>query len=168
MTRNVLLILGLLAPVLAGSAACESGGPKRAQRATKTNETLVREVREAETAFAKTMALRDRNSFASHVSDEALFFGSQGVLRGKSAVVAGWERFFAGPDAPFSWEPEQVEVLDSGSLALSTGPVRDPDGKRIGTFNSIWRRETEGVWKVIFDKGCPPCDCPPGSSGQKK
>lgn len=26
-------------------------------------------------------------------------------------------------EAPFSWEPAQVEVLDSGTLALSSGPV---------------------------------------------
>jgi ketosteroid isomerase-like protein len=48
-----------------------------------------------------------------------------------------------------------VEVLDSGTLALSAGPVRDPKGQQIGTFNSIWRREADGSWKIIFDKGCP-------------
>jgi len=108
------------------------------------------------------MAARNHEAFASQVADEALFFGKQGVLRGKAEVVAGWKRFFEGPDAPFSWEPEQVEVIDSGTLALSTGPVRDPQGRRIGTFNSIWRREVDGRWKVLFDKGCPPCECPPG------
>jgi ketosteroid isomerase-like protein len=35
--------------------------------------------------------------------------------------------------------------------------VRDPDGRQIGTFNSVWRREADGSWKVVFDKGCPPC-----------
>jgi ketosteroid isomerase-like protein len=120
------------------------------------NAKLAQEVREAELAFAKTMALRDHAAFAGHVSDEAVFFGGQGVLRGKEAVAAAWRKFFDGPEAPFSWAPEQVEVLDSGALALSSGPVRDPGGKQIGTFNSIWRLE-KGRWKVIFDKGCPPC-----------
>jgi uncharacterized protein (TIGR02246 family) len=121
-----------------------------------SNEELAREVRAVETAFAKTMAARDGGAFASHVADEAVFFGKD-VLRGKAAVVAGWKSFFEGPDAPFSWEPEQVAVLDSGALALSSGPVRDPEGRRIGTFNSVWRREADGRWKVVFDKGCPPC-----------
>ena len=76
---------------------------------------------------------------------------------GKAAVVAGWKAYFDGVVAPFSWEPETVEVLDSGTLALTSGPVRGPDGKQIGTFNSIWRREADGRWKVVFDKGCPPC-----------
>jgi ketosteroid isomerase-like protein len=123
-----------------------------------TNEELVLQVREAENAFAKTMAARDHGSFESHIADEAIFFGKQGVLRGRAAVVAGWKPLFEGAKAPFSWEPERVEVLDSGMLAFSTGPVRDPEGRQIGTFNSIWRREADGRWKIVFDKGCPPCD----------
>jgi enterochelin esterase family protein len=27
----------------------------------------------------------------------------------------------------------------------------------VGTFNSIWRREKDGRWKIVFDNGC---DCP--------
>jgi ketosteroid isomerase-like protein len=126
-----------------------------------TGEDLGRQVRETEIAFAKTMAARDHAAFASYLSDEAVFFGQQRVLRGKAAVAAGWKQFFEGAAAPFSWEPERVEVLESGTLALSSGPVRDPEGRGIGTFTSIWRREADGRWKIVFDKGCPPCDCPP-------
>ena len=108
----------------------------------------------AERAFAKSMAERDEKAFAEHIADEAVFFGRT-TLRGKAQVLAGWARFFVGHQAPFSWEPDQVEVLGSGSLALSTGPVRDPSGKTIARFNSIWRLEAPGVWRVIFDKGSP-------------
>lgn len=116
----------------------------------------------AERAFAKSMADRDASAFATHVSDEAIFFNGDGVLRGKQEVLAAWSRFFKGKAAPFSWEPDRVEVLQSGTLALSTGLVRDPSGKVIGRFNSIWRREAPGVWRVVFDKGCPaePSDKP--------
>ena len=108
-----------------------------------------------ERAFAKSMADRDASAFAIHVSDEAIFFNGTGVLRGKKEVIAAWSRFFEGKIAPFSWEPDRVEVLKSGTLALSTGLVRDPAGKVIGRFNSIWRREAPGVWRVVFDKGSP-------------
>ena len=124
----------------------------------QSHEALVAQVRAAETAFAKTMADRDSVAFASFVADEALFFSNATtVLRGKTAVVNSWKRFFDGAAAPFSWAPETVEVLASGTLALTSGPVRDPDGRQVGTFNSIWRRERGGRWKVVFDKGCPPC-----------
>ena len=115
------------------------------------------EVRATETAFAKTMAARDHAAFAAMLADETIFFGSTRVLRGKAAVSEGWARFFEGPDAPFAWGPERVEVLESGRLALSTGPVFDPAGHRTGTFNSIWRREDDGRWRIVFDNGCPPC-----------
>jgi ketosteroid isomerase-like protein len=124
----------------------------------ESREELANQVRQAETAFAATMAKRDLNAFASFIADEAIFFGRD-ALRGRDAVVADWAQFYEGPTAPFSWRPEIVEVLDSGQLAISSGPVFDPSGKQVATFNSIWRREADGRWKVLFDKGsgyCPP------------
>ena len=114
-----------------------------------------RQVFAAESSFAASMANRDLEAFASHVSPEAIFFGDSAVMRGKRAVLEGWRTFFAGSKAPFSWKPDVIEVLQSGKLAISNGPVFDPAGKRIGSFSSIWRREPDGSWQIIFDKGCP-------------
>jgi len=135
--------------VLAAVSPAPSPGP---------TAELAAQVRATEIAFAKSMADRDHAAFTAHLADEAVFFG-RGVLRGKTAVAEGWKRLYEGPKAPFSWEPEKVEVLASGTLGLSSGPVYDPDGKRVGTFNSIWRREADGQWRIVFDNGCPPCDC---------
>jgi ketosteroid isomerase-like protein len=112
-----------------------------------------------ERAFAKTMADRNHPQFASFIAQEAVFFSEPKALRGKQEVAAAWARFFTAIDAPFSWEPDEVEVLDSGTLALSSGPVRDPQGKLIARFTSIWRRTTAGTWEIIFDKGNDVCDC---------
>ncbi len=127
--------------------------------AAPPNEELVRAVTDTETAFAKSMADRDHAAFGRFLSDEAIFVGPNRVLRGKAEIATGWKRFFDGPQAPFSWKPERVEVLSSGKLALSSGPVFDPSGQRIGTFNSVWRREKGGAWKIVLDNGCPACDC---------
>jgi len=115
------------------------------------------QVRQTEQAFAQTMADRDFDAFRRFLSAEAVFFSASGVLRGAGAVAAAWRPYFDGPEPPFSWRPETVEVLDSGALALSSGPVFDPAGQRVGTFNSIWRREIDGTWKVVFDKGEKAC-----------
>jgi len=122
-------------------------------------EALAATVRAREVAFAKTMADRDHGAFAAFVSEEAVFVGRT-VLRGRHAVAEGWKAYFEGPRAPFSWAPERVEVVDSGTLALSTGPVFDPEGERTGTYNSTWRLEKDGEWRVVLDNGCPPCRCP--------
>jgi ketosteroid isomerase-like protein len=124
------------------------------------NAALEQQVLEAERAFARTMAERDFPQFTTFLADEAIFFSGDEPLRGKEATAVGWKPFFETPAAPFSWTPEQVEVLDSGTLALSTGPVLNPEGTRIATFNSIWRLEAPGQWRVVFDKGAPVCACP--------
>ena len=121
--------------------------------------TLEAEVRTAEQAFAKTMADRDHAAFVSHLAEDAVFIGRE-PLRGRDAVAAGWKAYYEGPQAPFSWAPELVVVSAGGTLALSSGPVHDPSGERVGTFNSTWRRDPDGRWRVVFDKGCPPCACP--------
>jgi ketosteroid isomerase-like protein len=120
---------------------------------------LADQVRDTERAFAKTMADRNHAAFVSFLSEEAIFMGQADTLRGKRAVAQAWQRFYDGAQPPFSWEPDRVEVLESGTLGLTSGPVRDPQGRRIGTFNSVWRRDSTGSWKIVFDKGCPPCDC---------
>ena len=147
---NRLSVLCAFSIVLVGSAVNAAEPPNIAQ--------LAAEVRQAEQAFARSMADRNLAAFASLLSKEAVFFSDK-VLRGKTAVIAGWKPLFEQPEAPFSWEPAEVEVLDSGTLAISSGPVRNREGKQVGVFNSIWRRESDGRWRVIFDKGCPPCDC---------
>jgi ketosteroid isomerase-like protein len=118
-----------------------------------------RDVWTTEMAFAKTMADRDHAAFVSFLADETVFFGGKSMLRGKKAVGDGWHRYYEGAAAPFSWGPDRVAVLDSGTLAMSSGPVFDPQGNRTGTFNSVWRLEVDGRWRIVFDKGCPPCDC---------
>ena len=130
------------------SAALISALPCHAQ------SVLKRQVFAAESSFAASMAKRDLEAFASHISPEAIFFGDTTVMRGKRAVIDGWRGFFVDPAAPFSWKPDVIEVLPSGNLAISNGPVFDPSGKKVGSFSSIWRREADGSWQIIFDKGC--------------
>lgn len=144
--RRLLITLLLAAGVLSAKAPA--------------NAELKQQVIETERAFAKTMAQRDHRAFMTFVSSEAVFFSGEKPLHGKQAVAEWWKRHYEKPEAPFSWEPESVEVLESGVLALSTGPVHDSKGKLVGTFTSIWRLEAPGIWRIVFDKGNPVCDRP--------
>jgi len=117
-------------------------------------------VEETERAFADTMAQRDFEKFRTFISEEAVFFSGTTPLRGRQQIADAWEGFFKEPLAPFSWEPEHVEVLESGTLAWSTGPVYDADGKKVATFNSVWQLDASNQWRIIFDKGNDVCNCP--------
>jgi pimeloyl-ACP methyl ester carboxylesterase/ketosteroid isomerase-like protein len=109
----------------------------------------VEDVANAERAFAKAFADRDSAKFFAMVAPDANFLGFR-TLRGKNAVTKGWSRLFEGP-APFSWGPERVEVTADGKLGLSTGPIYDTAGIHTGDYSSIWQKQSDGSWKVIFD-----------------
>jgi ketosteroid isomerase-like protein len=149
MRTTLLLVLALLA-----TSAAAQNSPTIANASD-----LQKQVADTERAFARTMSDRDFAAFTSFLSAETIFFSGPRALRGKQAVADAWKRFYEKPEAPFSWKPEQVEVLDSGTLASSSGPVYDPSGKQIATFSSIWRLEAPGIWRIIFDKGNDVCDC---------
>ncbi|MEO5882005.1 MAG: nuclear transport factor 2 family protein [Caldimonas sp.] len=128
--------------------------------ASAAGDSVRDQVWAAEVAFARSMADRNTKAFAELIAEEAVFFSGTTALRGKAKVIEGWAGFFSDKEAPFSWAPDQVEVLSSGTLALSTGLVRDPAGKPVARFNSIWRLEGPNGWRVVFDKGSPPTPGP--------
>jgi ketosteroid isomerase-like protein len=144
---------------LAAAAALAIGAaPDPGRAVAATHDELVAQVRAAETAFAATMAARDHDAFGAFLAEEAVFFNDRGPLRGAAAVKEAWRRFFNESAAPFSWRPETVEVLDSGTLALTAGPVLDPQGRHVADFQTIWRLEPDGKWRVVFDRGNDVCE----------
>lgn len=143
LVRPCVLLCTLL---VAGSADAES------------TVQLAAQVRATEIAFARTLADRDPKKFTSMIAPDSIWLGAK-PLHGPAEILASWQSYFDAQTPPFSWQPEIVEVQVGGKLALSTGPVTDAAGKRIGTYTSIWRREPSGEWKIIFDRGCPVCNC---------
>jgi len=150
MSKSKHLLLASLIVLMANTVGAQESSPAQ----------LRQQVEDTERAFAASMADRDYAAFTQFLSDEAVFFSGDSALRGKKAVEAAWKPYFDGAEAPFAWAPQRVEVLDSGALALSTGPVYDTGGTLVGTFTSIWRLEAPGTWRIIFDKGNDVCEGP--------
>jgi ketosteroid isomerase-like protein len=152
-----MLVLGLL--------------PAVAAHAAETREATTEAVRQAELAFAATVAANDPMRFAAMIDADAVFVGAA-VTRGRAAIVEDWKVFF-GPERPeFTWRPEIVELSGDGTLGMTRGPWTmkgtGSDGKpfeRSGIFNSIWKKQTDGSWKIVFDMGCPGCPACAASGG---
>ena len=138
----------LLSLALASSMSGAVAAPDRKQQ-----------VADVERAFAATMQARNHVAFTSFLADDVIFSPNRNPLRGKAAVATGWKKYYDGAKAPFSWEPDKVEVLASGTLAHSSGPVYSPQGKQIARFNSIWRLEPDGKWRIVFDAEEAICNC---------
>jgi len=134
------------------STAFAPGGAFAAAPTAAELDALAAQVTAAETAFAKTMADRQLDRFATYVAEDAVFRGA--TLRvGRAQFVDGWKRLFDQPAAPFSWAPDLVTVAADGRTAISTGLARSPDGQAISRFTSIWRKDADGQWRVIVDQG---------------
>lgn len=117
------------------------------------------DVRCQDIAFSRSVEARDIEHFKSFLDTDARFVGNS-VLRGPDEISAAWAVFFGDDGPAIKWRPQFVELLEDGTLALTRGPYRmiaeDPDGNRVenwGTFNSVWRKNADGEWRVIFDAG---------------
>ena len=154
------LAKSLMLPALLLAFLCASAA--EAERAERLR-VLADEVSAAERDFAQTMAERDLKAFAGFVAEDAVFRSGRELLIGRSAVVEGWRESFNPGPAPFSWEPDRVTVADSGATAISSGPVHGPDGRVVGRFTTIWRKESApdggARWRVIVDQGVPLIEC---------
>jgi ketosteroid isomerase-like protein len=182
MTKHTLLLMIAVASSLsagcAGSPAVRSQTRPGAAGITASGPTAVasaeiaaatKQVVAAERAFAKSMADRNFQTFLSLLSPDAVFFNGNSVEHGRAQIAQVWAPYFAGPRAPFSWSPDDVQVLPDGKLALSTGPMLQ-QGRIVGRFNSVWRLEAPNTWLIVFDKGEAVCSAPipagePGGPG---
>ena len=116
----------------------------------------------AERAFAAaTKELGVRDGFLTFFVPDAIDIAPQG---GKLAIVNATERLRAQPPGPVPpqrqllWEPRWGAVSRAGDLGWLTGPYRihdaaAPDKDRHGAYFSIWRRQTDGTYKVRLDIG---------------
>jgi len=117
-----------------------------------------------EVSFAKSVADHDGKAFHEHLHPKAVFVdGDDSFLRGREAVEVSWRGIVEGQKVRLVWHPSAVVLTGDGSIALSRGPYvfedLRPDAKqrfRKGTFQSIWARDTDGVWRVTVDGGTAP------------
>lgn len=145
-TRTSSLVAGL-ALALLGLGGCATRLPPL------TAEEARQEVTEAELAFARTMANRDLAAFGSFIAEDAVFINGDRPLRGRQAVVEAWAPLFQGAEAPFSWVPDRVEIAAGNSLGYTSGPVTSSSGRQTGWFHTVWQRQRDGSWRVVFDSG---------------
>lgn len=109
---------------------------------------------EAERAFAATsLAKGTRAAFLEYLAEDSILF-RPGPVAGKKWI----EEHPASPSL-LTWEPTFADVAHSGDLGYTTGPweIRPSSPKEkptaYGHYVSVWKRQSDGAWKVAVDLG---------------
>ena len=115
-----------------------------------------------EQSFARSLAAHDAVAFAQHVGENAAFgAGTPQPTRGREAIVKRWAGLIEGKRVALRWYPTRVTMVPGvADTAWSSGPslieVLDPNAKDrylLGAFHSVWHKDADGVWRVLFDDG---------------
>ena len=159
---RLMRIAALLTVATAQAAAPTDGAEDHRTRAAC-------EVWERELSFADTVARQDLEGFAEHVHPQGVFSASEqpeGRLVGRDAIVQGWGPIVGGHHMTIRWYPTSTVASPDGNVVWSSGPalVISRSGRAggvtpmysIGAFHSVWAKESDGVWRVIFDDGVEP------------
>lgn len=117
-------------------------------------DSVALQLAQSEREFSKTAVLKGITSaFLTFLDDQSVMF--------RPHPVNGKEHTLAGPETPglLTWFPTVVEVSASGDFGYTTGPWEYRKEKltdeplSYGHFVSVWKKNSEGKWKVILDVG---------------
>jgi ketosteroid isomerase-like protein len=135
--------------------------PASAQVPAPDLKTSADAIVKSDAQFAQSVAEKNREKFLSFIAEATTFNGgSPNELHGRDAVMKAWADFFAADGPTLSWTPLKGEVVGAGDVGYTTGRSvlrqKGADGKvteRRGQYITIWRKQPDGAWKVVFDTG---------------
>ena len=116
-------------------------------------------VMRASREWSQTASAGNVEKVLNYWADNAVVISSgQPVLKGKNQIRQMVEGSFKTPGFHISWQPQSVEVSQSGDMAYliekSEITVNDSLGKAITThYNgvTVWKKQTDGSWKNVAD-----------------
>jgi ketosteroid isomerase-like protein len=156
-----LLALLVAAPALAQDASPPEPpkAPPKARMSAAECEVWAREL-----SFSQSVADHDAAAFAEHLHAQAAFGSGRAVpTRSREAVAREWAGLIAGKPVTLSWYPTRTTIAGVGTVAASSGPALfedlSPDAKSryaMSQFHSIWHKDDDGAWRILFDDGTPP------------
>lgn len=166
--RTLLLTIVTLAvvPVWGQTPAADSK-PASADKNLATSNTLrqieaeflkTATLRQLETEFMQAAAERGSQGYMSYYAEDSLELpNGSDVLMGKIAI-AKTMGFLDDKNNSLTWKPLGSDV--SGDLAYTYGTYefhsKDKNGRLVvdyGKYTTIWKRQTDGSWKVVLDMG---------------
>lgn len=114
-------------------------------------------VRQRDMDFSKATSAGDMAAIqAFHAPDAVMMMDNEPAAKGASAVDDMFSAMLATPGFNVSWEVDDVQVAQSGDMAVSTGhytmTTQGPTGpvEDRGKYLTVWKK-INGIWLVSHD-----------------
>ena len=161
-TKNILALLAFLAAAIAARANAQLLTPVAPPAINPLDPTVTpgkATLFDLEAKFAKDVAARGGEGFASWFADDGVVLSNGAApLIGKVAIAKS-SRWLA-KDYQLTWTATEAVMGPSGDMGYTWGHYegrgKDANGNPVltsGRYMTIWRRQSDGNWKVVLDAG---------------
>ena len=124
-------------------------------------ELDMKSIRELEDKAGKAAKANDLDLYVSFYADDAvLLWPGTPMVTGRAAIREFMRVFLLTPNFSLSFETAQVEVSRAGDFAYTYGTNKVTlvglNGKKTkdsGKYLTIYRKQSDGTWKVVADMG---------------
>lgn len=112
--------------------------------------------------FANETGARGATGWASFFAEDGRMMTNNGpIIVGREQIQKAMAQSFARPGFALQWQPTSADVSRSGDLGYTTGGFQvmqhGPDGKPTvatrGKYVTVWKKQSDGSWKVVVDIG---------------
>ncbi len=152
-----------------GATEVASDAAPSAEGLTRIESPRAPAIEQAEKDFAEATAARGASGWAEWFDDKGGQWdpgenGAEGKrIEGKAAVKEYMTPVFSRPNFRLEWRPIVSALAPGGALGYTVGTwesvIISDAGKRDvkyhGAFVTVWKRQADGSWKVLFDTGDP-------------
>lgn len=148
--RTVVLVLISVAFACSPVAFAQSSSPE-----SKPNAELLK----ADRDFFAAVKARKLEGWMEFMSEETTLLRDK-PYSGLQAIRANVAGDFTDPTFSLTWDPESAVLLESGQMGYTSGHYvasgTNPDKKPYksgGQYITVWKKQKDGSWKVLFDAG---------------
>jgi len=130
---------------------------------TQKEDTVTKwkeEIRQTEENFAKMVKISGiKEAFLVYADSDAVLLRNNKLYKGEKSIMEYFEKQkLSGTNVILEWKPNFIDVAESGELAYTYGKYTysyiDSSGQKTedkGIFHTIWKRQTDGKWKFVWD-----------------
>ncbi|MGE0597595.1 MAG: SgcJ/EcaC family oxidoreductase [Hyphomonadaceae bacterium] len=127
-------------------------------------------IQERANAQAAAIAAHDADAAIAFYAEDATLFAPGAAISDSSSLREGMTHMLADPNLALEFSTDRVAVSPDGAMAVASGgyamtatdEATQQPRTESGHYVTVWRKDEDGVWRIIADINTPgPAPAPP-------